>query len=240
MDHPNRKHSERINSVPGNPLLCPECRSSNTGLFDSEVRRDFHIIQDHRLKIADIPGREHFLYDENCENCDGPLGKRSHILLAERYCQEPGSFSTGDQRKYEEWKEEELGIEGAPTEMPTINGQKTITPAFPTKSKEEKAEPTQIPATEQNPTIPYHQTSVGRLQLESVAYTKIYGQKMTTPAFIEQFEEIAKAEKTLGIISPGDPRVLGAIGSSRPVHVKPTPDENHDPLKTSVGGKGRA
>jgi len=110
MNHPFRRHplrrlSTRIPSIPGDPLYCPKCEA--TARFSDEESRTMHYFQEHVLVTPkQDPPNCLFLIDYG--NYDGPLGKKQHVFPAERYCQEPESYLTVDERVRDEmqWRGE--------------------------------------------------------------------------------------------------------------------------------------
>jgi hypothetical protein len=111
MDYPLRQFSERIPSLPGHPLYCPECLF--THCFPNEEDRDLHYFQYHILNVSNekLPNRA-IMIDEG--NYDGPLGEKRHVFPARRYVQEPESFLAEEEMRENEEVErrllEEFGV----------------------------------------------------------------------------------------------------------------------------------
>lgn len=108
MDHPLRQFSERIPSIPGHPLYCPECLATHR--FPNEEDRDLHYFQYHILTVSKekLPNRA-IMVDSG--NYDGPLGEKRHVLPTRRYVQEPESFLTEEELRENEEVERKLAGE---------------------------------------------------------------------------------------------------------------------------------
>jgi hypothetical protein len=96
MDHPLRQCSERIPSIPGHPLYCPECPT--TKRFPKEEDRDLHYLQYHVLETPKEKLSNRAIMIDN-GNYDGPLGEKQHILPARGYVEEPASFLTEEEMR---------------------------------------------------------------------------------------------------------------------------------------------
>jgi hypothetical protein len=101
VNHPLRQFSDRIPSLPGHPLYCPDTR------FPNEEDRDLHYFQSHILNVSkeNLPNRaimtENGIYD-------GPLGVRRHVFPARRYVEEPKRFLTEEELRLNEKVERRL------------------------------------------------------------------------------------------------------------------------------------
>jgi hypothetical protein len=99
MDHPLRHFSTRIPSIPGHPLYCPKCLA--TTRFYNDEERDLHYLQHHVLDFSKVKVPKGLTMIDS-ENYDGPLGKKQHYFPARKYCEEPESYSTEEEKSLDE------------------------------------------------------------------------------------------------------------------------------------------
>ncbi|KAH6680379.1 hypothetical protein B0J14DRAFT_648754 [Halenospora varia] len=90
--NPNRKHSARQPSFPGDPLTCPKCEKE----LSEEWWRDLHYLTEHSASkpFPEPPSSTDGIKDKG--NYDGPLGEKRHVFTTDKYCQDPDSYYKSD------------------------------------------------------------------------------------------------------------------------------------------------
>ncbi|KAH6680378.1 hypothetical protein B0J14DRAFT_683635 [Halenospora varia] len=90
FSNPERKHTIKQLSVPGDPLIYSKCGKK----FEDDWYRDVHYLQEHSASRP-FPNPPEVDGLKDAGNHDGPLGKGKHILPTRRYCEEPESYAEG-------------------------------------------------------------------------------------------------------------------------------------------------
>lgn len=90
FSNPERKHTIKQLSVPGDPLIYSKCGKK----FEDDWYRDVHYLQEHSAS-GPFPNPPEVDGLKDAGNHDGLLGKGKHILPTRRYCEEPESYAEG-------------------------------------------------------------------------------------------------------------------------------------------------